>query len=68
MSNLNQAILRLMLLEGEGYQEILDRVRGYLEDEDKTELRQFLKSKVIKCAKNITNASDLERFIKDVGG
>ena len=65
---LNQAILRLMLLEGEDYQEVLDKVRGCLEEKDKKELIQFLKSRVIKCAKNITNASDLERFIKDVGG
>jgi len=65
---LNQAILRLILLEGEDYQEVLDRIRGSLGEKDKKELMQFLKSRVIKCAKNITNASDLERFLKDVGG
>ena len=57
MSNLNQAILRLMLLEGKNYQEIIDKIRSCGPDscEDKDDLLRFLKSEVMKCSKRITS-------------
>ena len=68
MSKLNQAILRLMLLEGEDYQEIIDKIRscGSGSCEDKDDLLRFLKSEVTKCSKRITSPEDLEKFISDI--
>ena len=68
MSKLNQAILRLMLLEGEDYKEIINKVRSCNSGscEDKNYLLRFLKSEVAKCSKRITSPEDLEKFISDI--